>query len=1093
MIRVSSWIRRTLAVVLALLIGGGALSAQAEDSKISGRVTSEGGAPLSGVSVVLEGMGIGAQTDDDGRYTIIVGASRATGQTVGILARLIGYTSRTERVTLNKGGNITQNFVLALNPLRLGEIVITGAGTETTRERLATVINTVDSSLIQRSVEPQNVVAALAGKAPNVDVRTQSGEPGASSSIKIRGNPSLSGTNQPLFVVDGQPIDNSTISTDQSPSAYPGNAGVVSQNRAADINPNDIESVEILKGAAAAAIYGARAANGVVLITTKKGREGPVQINFTSTTGWDRVIKTVPLQTRYALGQDGITYVCTVVNCNSGAVNAAWGAEIPAGVPTYNHGKEIFKTGNTFDNYLSLSGANERTSYFMAGGWTKQDGIMQGPNNQYARTSVRLKANHQLNEKLNLGANLNYIDTRGRYVQKGSNVSGLLLGALRSPPDFNNRLYLDTISGLHRSYRFQRPGVGTNTLSRGYDNPFFVLHNDANKSELGRSISNVNGEYVPLEWLTFRYTLGADYYSDWRQEGLPQSSSSRATGKIIRTDVNNLEIDHNLIAVGTHRFNEYFATEVTVGQNLNSRRFRRITISGNDLIAPKPYALQNTVSLTPSEFRYNRNVESYFVQANFDLYNQLYVTVGVRNDGFSTFGSAKPRHNFPKASVAWTFSDLFPQMTESGYFNFGKLRLAYGISGKEPESTYGTIDAFSLESQLGSGWGDFLNVSQSGQGGVVTSTVMGNQDLKPEKSKEFEIGFDLAFWQQKVDLGFTYYNKKSTDVILTAPVSAAATGALFQLANAAAVDNKGVELTLNFRPITMERFTWDLGLNFGSNKNVVRSLAGADFITYNTEGFGGAIGSATVGHAVGTLRGYDFARCGRGLVLGGVDIDAGCGAGTDGALYIGADGFPVVDPEERVIADPNPKYNLGLNTSIRLNNRITISTMFDMRRGLSIWNGTRGALLRFGTSEETLVRERTGVTMAEWYRDTYPSFAGPGVNIPVFNSPQDWQDWFFGNGGGFGDATQPFVEKANFVKWRELSIGYNVPSRYFQRVGAFSNVDLRLTARNLHTWTNYKGLDPETNLGGAEWLTQGVDFFGNPQTRSFVFAISITR
>lgn len=1091
MIRVRSWLTGVGAILVMLASISGVGLSQSEDVTIRGRVTAESGAPLGGASVVLEGMGLGAQAGEDGRFTIVVPASRATGQTVTIMARLIGYSSKSSTITLTKGSSITQDFSLSSNPLRLGEVVVTGAGTETTREKLANVINTVDSSLIKRAIEPQNVVAALSGKAPNVDVRTQSGEPGASSSIKIRGNPSLSGTNQPLFVVDGQPIDNQTISTNQSPSAYPGNAGVVSQNRAADINPNDIESIEILKGAAAAAIYGARAANGVVLITTKKGRTGPTQINFTMTAGWDRVIKTYPLQTKYAMGTNGISYVCAVVNCSSG--DAAWGAAIAPGDPSYNHGKEIFKTGNTLDNYLSIGGANDRTAFFLAGGWTRQDGIMQGPNNKYTRTSIRAKVNHQIHPLLNLGANINYIDTRGRYVQKGSNTSGLLLGALRTPPSFNNHQYLDTISGLHRSYRFQRPGLGSNTLSRLYDNPFFVLNNGGNKSELGRAISNVTADWNPLQWLDVRYSLGSDYYADWRQEALPQSSSNYPTGYVIRTDLNNLQIDHNLIAVGRHQFNDNISGELTLGQNLNTRRFRRNTLDGRNLIAPQPFALQNTVSIIPSEFRSNRTIESYFFQGDVEFYNQLFLSFGLRNDGFSTFGSSKPRHNFPKASLAWNFTENMASVNESSFFNFGKLRLAYGETGKEPENAYGTIDAFTLEAQLGSGWGDFLNIAQSGQGGVTSSLVKGNSNLRPERSKELEGGFDIAFWQQRADLGFTIYNKRSTDVILTAPISASATGALYQLANAAEVSNKGVELTLNLRPITTDKVEWNVGFNFGQNKNVVKSLAGAEFITYTTEGFNGAIGSATVGHAVGSLRGYDFARCGRGLIIGGVDIDAGCGAGKEGALYIDASGAPVVDPSERVIADPNPKYTLGINTSVRINSRITFSTLLDMRRGLSIWNGTRGALLRFGTDEATLIRERTGVTMAEYYKDVYPSFAGPGVNIPYFNSPIDWQNWFLGQGGGFGDVTQQFVEKANFVKWRELSVTYNVPTKYFQRLGAFSNVDLRLSGRNLHTWTKYKGLDPETNLGGAEWLTQGVDFFGNPQTRSFVFSISLTR
>ncbi len=1088
---------RLSASALALLLIAGVVQAQGGEVTISGRVTNEAGAPLAGVNVFLEGMSIGTQTGDDGRYSFVVGASRASGQTATLTARVIGYASKTTQVTLTQGQTITQDYVLASNPLRLGEVVVTGAGTTTTRERLANVINTVDSSLIRKAVEPQNIVSALAGKAPNVDVRTQSGEPGASASIKIRGVASLSGTNQPLFVVDGQPIDDQTVTTDQTNGAFPGTAGTVTQNRSADINPNDIESIEILKGAAAAAIYGARAANGVILITTKRGRAGPTQVSFNSSTAWDNVVKTLPLQTQYAQGTGGVDYVCAAVDCSAGGNNTSWGALIPAGTPVYNHSKEIFRTGSTFDNSLSVSGGNDRTTFFASGGLTNQKGTIVGPNNVYNRFTVRLKANQQVNQQLNVGANLNYIDTRGRYVQKGSNTSGLLLGALRTPPNFNNKLYLDSITGLHRSYRFQRPGPASILTGRGYDNPFFVLHNDGNRSELGRSIANVNADWSPLEWLTVKYTLGGDYYNDWRIEALPLTSSNFPTGSVIRTDINNLQIDHNLIATGKHTFNEFINGDLTIGQNLNSRRFRRNTNYGTDLITPSPFALQNTVVVTPNEYRSLQHIESYFAQASLALYDQVYLTAGIRNDGFSTFGASKRRHNFPKLSVAWNFTDALGNRDRTGILSYGKLRMAYGETGKEPGDVYGTINAFSLTNIFSSGWGDFLNTSQSGQGGVSTDLALGNADLRPERSRENEYGVDLAFLDQKVDLGFTYYNKRSSDIILTAPVSAAATGSVFQIKNAASLTNKGVELTLNARPYTGKNVAWEVGFNYGRNKNVVKNLAGAEFISYNNEGFTGAIGSATVGHAVGSLRGNDFVRCGRGLnidIRGTMrDIDAECGPGTNGRLFIDTTGFPVLDATERVIADPNPKHNIGINTSIKLMNKLTLSTLLDIRRGFSVWNGTRGILLRFGTLDETAIRNQTGLTMADWYRGTYPGAAGPGADVAVFNSPDDWQDWFDNDGGGFGSVSQQFVESGNFVKWRELSLTYTMDQRWLRRFAGFRSADVRLSGRNLHTWSKYKGLDPETNLGGSEWLTQGVDYFNNPQTRSFVLSISLSR
>jgi TonB-linked SusC/RagA family outer membrane protein len=1072
---------------------------------ISGRVTSEAGTPVASATVFLEGMTLGTQADETGRYSFTVPAARAEGQTVRLIARLIGYTSRSAPVTLNPG-QVALDFVLPLNPLRLEEVVVTGAGTSTMRAKLGNVINTVDSSLIRRSTEPQNLVNSLAGKAPNVEVRSQGGDPGAGSSVKIRGAATILGTNQPLFVVDGQPINNDAISTDQTLTLIgPGGGGEVTQNRAADVNPNDIESIDILKGSSAAAIYGARAANGVVLITTKRGHTGPTRYSMQSTMTWDNVIKTMPLQRKYGQGIDGVPFVCAGVGCSAGGLqNASWGPALSASTPTYDHGKEIFDTGRTIDNNLSMSGGNDRTTFYLSGGLTAQEGVIVGPNSKYNRASLRLKGTHQLNTRLNVGGNFSYVDTRGKYVQKGSNTSGLLLGALRTPPEFNNKVYLDPDNGLHRSYRYPRPALGSETRTRSYDNPFFTLNSEGNKSELGRFIGNVNLDYNPLDWLAVKYTLGGDYYSDWRLESLPQSASSFPTGRLVRLDINNLEIDHNLIATATKSWTPNIGMTLTLGQNLNSRRQRQTSILGTTLIAPEPFALQNTVSWSPFEIRALQHVESYFAQATADVYDQLFLTAAIRNDGYSTFGASKRRHNFPKASMAWIFTNALGNIDQTGLLSFGKLRIAYGETGREPP-VYGTVDGFQEVILFGSGYGDLINTSQSSQAGATTDITKGNNSLRPERSRENEYGLDFGFLDQRADLSLTHYNKRSSDVILRQPTSTAATGFYRQFANAAVVTNRGEELVLNVRPFNGPRFSWELGVNYGRNRNNVVSLAGAEFVAFNNEGFTGAIGSATAGVGVGVVRGLDFIRCGRGLHIDydgngtANDIDAECllspgspGTFAKNALFIPVGGLPVSDPTDRVIANPNPKYSMGYSTTAKFG-KLTFGALADARKGFSIWNGTRGALVRFGTLDETLVRERTGTYGKDWATDVYPTVAGPGAGTVAFSNPTEWQDWFLGLGGGFGPVSSQFVEDGSFVKLRELSLSYSFDQQWLRDRFNFSTIDVRIAGRNLKTWTKYKGLDPEANLGGAEWVTQGTDFFNSPQTRSFVLSFSFNR
>jgi TonB-linked SusC/RagA family outer membrane protein len=1092
-----------IAAVGVLVCAASAASAQA-GTTISGTVTTEQGIPLPGATVLIQGTTTGAHTDDAGRYVIVVPADRANGQSGVLVARVIGYSARTVPIVLTAGSTINQNFSLTVNPLNLDAVLVTGAGTSTTRERLTTTINSVDSSALTRAANPQNVVSALAAQAPNVEVRTQSGEPGSSASIKIRGAASLSGTNQPLFVVDGQPIDNQTFSTQSiangSGTAAGADASTVAPNRASDINPADIESIQILKSSAAAAIYGARAANGVVLITTKSGTPGATKYTVSSTETFDRVNMPDVLQHQFVQGIDSVAATCGGPDCS--VARYSWGPAAAPGTPLFDHSNELFDTGVTADNNLQVSGGNDRTTFYASGGLMNQNGYLKGPNNKYNRATIRLKGTQQINSKFKIGGNLSYIDTRGKFVQKGSNLSGVMLGALRTPPNFNNEdTYLP--NGLQRAYRFPNAtSVAAMENAVYYDNPFFVLDNPGNRSELGRSVANLTADWTPLEWLSVNETLGADYYNDWRLESLPLTSGGDAVGNVTRNDLNNLEIDHNLIATAKHTFGTNTDLTFTVGQNLNSRRLRQTFAFGEQLIAPTPFNIQNTITPRVQEYRALRHIEAYFGQAELSLFDQLVLNLGLRNDGFSTFGSANPRANYPKASAAWTFSNLINNRDRTGLFSYGKLHVAYGETGKEPPA-YAAVTALSSTNFFTlSGFGDALKSGINGQGALSTSLIVGNPNLKPERNKETEIGADLAFLNSKIDFSATGYNKKGSDIILSAPINASQTGSNQQVLNAATITNKGLELTLNLHPLQRPDAAWDIGVQYGKNKGNVQSLNGAQFITYNLEGFNGAIGASAIGFAPGVIQGADFVRCGRGLTnvavtgMGVVaDIDALCGSAPKGALFLGPDGLPVPDATQRIIADPNPKYTMSYSSSMRWH-KLSLSGLLDVRKGGSVWNGTRGVLDFFGTGIDTKNRTMTnGAYGVNYALKNYPTVAGPGADNHVvpFQTEAQWQNWFLGDGGGFGSVGAQFVEDGSFAKLREISLTYTLDNQTFKNLTGFSSADIRIAGRNLKTWTKYTGFDPEVNLGGAEFLTQGLDYFINPPTRSFVLSFSLSR
>src|SRR6476646_6290218 len=708
---------RLTTLVLAASVAWPQLARAQQPITVSGTVNNETGQPMPGASVALVGLGLGAMTDDAGKYSFQVPAARASGQTASLEARRLGYRPVSFQVTLTPGTTISHDFSLAANPLQLGEVVVTGAGTATQAERIGTVRTPVDSAAIQRSNET-NVVNSLAAKAPGVIVTSQSGSPGSSASIRIRGLNTIQGTGQPLFVVDGSPIDNQTIST----SGPTGSTDT--PNRAADINPADIASVEILKSGAAAAIYGARAGKGVVLITPNSGKP---------------------------TGGEGVT--CAAPDCR--LTSTSWGPKLGSGTPTWNHATDLFENGQTYDNSLSVSGGSDRTTFYLSGGASNQNGTVIGNNDTYDRYSVRLKAAQTLPGGFRLDGNIAYVDDRGQFVQKGSNISGVSLGSWRTPPEFNNFEYLSPSTGLHRSYRFPDPSSGSINDSRGYDNPLFAIKDQDNTQNLGRSFGNLGISYDPQEWVHVRITVGADYVSDERLETLPKTSSGFPTGQVIKANLVNYQLDNNLTATFTHSFWQDFESRLVLGGNLSSRTYRQNLTVGQDLIAPQPFALVNTTTRTADDSTVLVRGQSFFAQAQQEFWRQLYLTATIRNDGFSTFGSSDRRHWFPAATTAWNFTNY---ATLGGLLSEGRLRAAYGETGTEP-GVYLTNGSFSSAAFV-STWGDALLASQGGNGGLFTAGRKPQDNLKPEVQKEFETGVDLGFFHDRADASFTYYNRK---------------------------------------------------------------------------------------------------------------------------------------------------------------------------------------------------------------------------------------------------------------------------------------------------------------------------------------------
>ena len=611
---------------------------------------------------------------------------------------------------------------------------------------------------------------------------------------------------------------------------------------------------------------------------------------------------------------------------------------------------------------------------------------------------------------------------------------------------------------------------------------------------MSRVLGGITTDYSALSWLSFHHTLGYDYSNDERTQAYPWTTSNTTTtgingvGGVVAGYVKVSQIDHTLTATGRYRLSSKWAGAVTVGQNLNSQSYRTRQVVGTGLITPEPFNLANTAAqLPPYDFRSTVRLESYFAQATADLWDQLFLSAAIRNDGASTFGPENRRNWYPKASVAWTFHR--GEAGERRALTYGKLRAAYGQSGTQP-APYLLASTLVSQTSADGGWGPAIG----GPGSLITTFNLPTRDLAPERVKEFETGFDLGLLRDRADLSLTHYRAFSSDVILNVPV-AGSTGYTVKPANVAELRNIGWELALNLRPITTRDFGVDVGFQWARNRSRVTDLAGVQFaplpISGGTNGLG-IQGVAVEGQPLGVFYGSDFVRCGRGLTVGGVDLDntAGhCQGAPRNALYIDATGYPQLDAAASyVIGDPNPKWTGSIRTGFRWK-KIRVSGLLDIRQGGVASNSTRGALNHFGTSKESQVYRDGGTYV---FGSTYfkkESAAGPGAGMAV---PLG-EAWFTGAGGIFNGPVSQFLEDASFVKLREIAVGVVLDQPWVSRTIGFSSMEVRVAGRNLHTWTDYTGVDPETSVLGSATPVQGVEYFNNPQTRSFIFSITLNR
>jgi len=619
--------------------------------------------------------------------------------------------------------------------------------------------------------------------------------------------------------------------------------------------------------------------------------------------------------------------------------------------------------------------------------------------------------------------------------------------------------------GKHRSYR--NPNGASNTPF--YNNPLWTIENNNNETQVQRIQGNTELQYDPTSWLSFTHRLGVDSYTDRRYSVFPTYDASNPSGALTEEEISQLQINSDLIARASHTLNEDFSGTLTLGWNVNHRETDNIGATSTDIILQGfNRDVSNYNSKNPFQSRSTQRTSALYGVLSVDAYDMLFLEVTGRQESASTFGEQSDGSFFyPSASLAWQFSEL-DALSDNDILSFGKLRLSYGEAGTQPP-VYSTQTTF-FQGSFTSSWGDGLTPEVYG-GGFARSFEAGNPSLKVERTTEYEFGTDLRFFNDRVDLSLTRYITETEDAILGVD-RAPSTGFSSQIANAASIENKGVEAELRLEVIRSQDFNWVINGNWSKNVSKVTSLAGADEL--GLAGFTSATSSAIVGEEYGVFFGNAWAR------------------NDDGSLTLDSNGFPLAADEQQIIGNPNPDWRAGIGSSLNYKG-FGLDFLFDIKHGGDVWNGTKGALYFFGvhgdqdweTTAEQDLTTWTGGTIqeGETFRGYVEDFGdGPVAVTDIAH--------LSGPFSGFTGPAEPFIEDGGFVRLRRVSLSYSLNSQGFRETTGLSSIDFKVTGRNLLLITDYTGIDPETNLTGPS-NGFGLDYFNNPSTRSYMFSLRV--
>jgi len=1055
---------KMLLMSLFLFVGG----AFAQTTVKGTVVSQEDGQPVIGASIIIEGTSQGTVTDGEGKFSITMPQGKTKVR--------VSYIGMETKAVTARNGMVVR---LGLDATAIDEIVVTAMGVKRSAKAIGYSAASLDGDKISE-MRNNDMMSGLAGKVAGVSISTTSSDPGASNSVIIRGISSLNGNNQPLYVIDGVPMNNSAVFTDDGL-----NKGYDFGNGANAVNPDDIENMTILKGAAATALYGSRAANGVIMITTKSGKkqEKGIGLEYNGGIQWESVLRLPQMQNDFGMGWYGN---------KTDDENGSWGPKFDGStlrygsiyensqkmksyVPIKNNMEDFFDTGFRYNNSVSLSNATDNTTYYVSLSQIHDDGIIPTDADSYTKYTFSANASQKVKD-LTITTALNYAYQKNTFVTTGQGGGSMYNAVMQTPRDISIAELEDM------SDPFNTPGYYYTPY--GITNPYYILNNYENKYENERFYGKLQLDYDFLKYFRATYRFGLDTQTGHRHVGIPNleklfadtynatsSTIAGSTGSVTEQTTRRREINHDLFVTFDMPI-EDFNINAVAGFNGNERRYSNLYGYVENLTIPTFYNLSNSSERPEvnTEDTWKRRYYGIYGQAEVAWKNMVYLTMTARNDWSSTLPKGNRSFFYPGITASWIFSELLKE--KAPWLSFGKVRAAWGKTGNDAD-VYMTNSVYAQATSNSSGWADSkFPFSRTGTNAYTAGNILGSLDLSPEMTTEFEVGLNMAFLQNRISFDVSYYDRKSDKQIFSLNMDPAS-GYTAMNTNLGKVGNKGIEALVTVVPVRTKDFEWALTWNFTKNKNKVISLPEELGGEINISPMSGDVALYIIeGEELGVFKAYR------------TKTDA------EGHTIVGPTGTPLQTDDLEKVGTMNHDYQMGIGTTFKYKG-ISLGVDFDIRKGGLMYSRTADITYFTGNAMQTAYNDRNPFVVPNSVVQEGVDAAGNPVYVENSIALTPTQIYNYWEAGG-PTSSEAFLVDKSYVKLRSVILSWDLPKAWLAKT-PLQGAKISFFGNNLFLWTPSSNtfIDPELTTFGNDLDGNFGEYSANPSCRKFGFNVNV--